>query len=64
MEQVSYGKYSNPSFDLLGYPLFVEDTLSGTTNTMIDGKKRKLRPASEYEIGNGAIIKYKYKNGF
>lgn len=64
MEQVSYGKYPNPSFDLLWYPLFVEDTQSGTINTVIDAKKRKLRSATEYEIGNPAIIKFKYTNGF
>ena len=36
MELVSYAKYRNPSFDLFGTPLFVVDTLSGTTYANIE----------------------------
>lgn len=64
MEKVSYGRYPNPSFDLLGYPLFVEDSMSGTFTTVIDGKKLKLRSATEWETSNYAVIKYKYINGY
>lgn len=64
MEQVSYADYPNPAFDLLGYPLFVEDSQSGTTNVVIDGTKRKLRSATEAEIASPAYVKFKYKNGF
>ena len=64
MELVSYAQYPNPSFDLFGYPLFVVDTQSGTTVANIEGKRLKLREASEEEIANFAIIKYKFKNGF
>lgn len=63
IERVSYAKYPNPSFDLLGIPMFVEDSAKGTP--IIVGKKRiSLRTATESEIGNRAIPKYKYKNMF
>ena len=63
MERLSYGKYPNPSFDLLGFPLFVEDSKLGN-EVMVGKKKIPLRTATEAEIGNRAIPKYKYKNGF
>lgn len=63
MERVSYAKYPNPSFDLLGMPLFVEDSEKGTP-VMVGKKKISLRSATEAEIGNRAIPKYKYKNMF
>jgi len=61
LERVSYAKYPNPSFDLLGYPLFVEDSTIGV-EVMVGKNKIKLRAATEDEIGNPAIPKYKYKN--
>ena len=33
LEKVSYAKYPNPTFDLLGYPIFVEDSGSGAEYT-------------------------------
>lgn len=63
LERVSYSKYPNPSFDLLGIPLFVEDTEKGIA-IMVGKKKIPLRSATESEIGNRAIPKYKYKNMF
>jgi len=61
MEKVSYAKYPNPSFDLLGLPLFVEDSEKGLP--ILVGRERiPLRSATEIEIGNRAIPKYKYKN--
>jgi cell division protein FtsI/penicillin-binding protein 2 len=64
MERVLYNSYPNPIVDLRGYPLFVEDTLTGTTLANIDSKRIKLRSALDAEIANFAIIKYKYKNGY
>ncbi len=64
MEPVMYSQYPNPSFDLFGFPLFVVDTLSGTLLSTIEGKRMKFRQATEPEIANFAIMKYKFKNGF
>ncbi len=64
MEKVDYAKYPNPFFDLFGTPLFVVDTLSGTTYSNIDGQRLKLRESSLDELSNFAIPKYKYKNKF
>jgi cell division protein FtsI/penicillin-binding protein 2 len=64
MEPVLYVNYPNPSVDLFGYPLFVIDSLSGTLSTNIEGKRIKMRDATEAEVANFAIIKYKFKNGF
>ena len=64
MEPVLYVNYPNPSVDLFGYPLFVIDSMSGTLSTNIEGKRIKMRDATEAEVANFAIIKYKFKNGF
>lgn len=63
LERVSYAKYPNPSFDLLGIPLFVEDSEKGIS-ILVGKKKISLRSATEAEIENRAIPKYKYKNMF
>ncbi|OIP54113.1 hypothetical protein AUK10_01485 [Candidatus Gracilibacteria bacterium CG2_30_37_12] len=63
IEKVSYAKYPIPSFDLLGVPLFIEDSEKGSP-TMVAKKKISLRAATEAEIDNRAIPKYKYKNMF
>lgn len=63
IERVSYAKYPNPSFDLLGMPVFVEDSEQGVEYLYL-GKKIKLRPANDREIGNVAVVKYKFKNNF
>gem|GEM_PF-4324665 len=60
---MSYNKYPNPGFDLLGIPLFVEDSTKGTA-VMVGKDKISLRSATESEISNRAIPKYKYKNMF
>ena len=62
IEKVSYGKYPNPSFDLLGMPIMVEDSQTGIEYAY-DGKRIKLRPCTESELGNPAVPKYKFKNG-
>jgi cell division protein FtsI/penicillin-binding protein 2 len=64
MEKVMYSDYSDPSWDLFGLPLYVIDTASGTISSNIDGKRVKLREATDAEIGNFAIQKYKFKNSF
>ena len=63
LEKVSYAKYPNPSIDLLGYPIFIEDTQRGE-EMLYDGKKLLLRPAENEELWNTALVKYKYKNDF
>ncbi|MDD2908622.1 MAG: penicillin-binding protein 2 [Candidatus Gracilibacteria bacterium] len=62
LEKVNYNKYPNPGFDLLGLPVFVEDSLGGTDELKYDGKMLKLRLADETELTNRAIPKYKFKN--
>ncbi len=64
MEPVLYATYPNPSNDLFGYPLFVTDSMSGTLSTNIEGKRIKMRNATEDEVMNFAVTKYKFKNGF
>lgn len=64
MERVLYATYPNPVEDLRGYPLFIEDSQSGTLSVNIEGKRYKLREASDDEIANFAMVKYKYKNAF
>lgn len=63
IEKVSYAKYHNPIFDLMGMPVFVEDTEKGVEYTYL-GKKILLRQATDSEIGNVAVVKYKFKNNF
>lgn len=63
LEKVSYSKYPNPNFDLLGIPLFVEDS-EKWVSILVGKKKISLRAATEAEIDNRAIVKYKYKNMF
>ncbi len=65
MEPILYVNYPNPSVDLFGFPMFVIDSGSGgTLSTNIDGKRIRMRWATDDEIGNFAITKYKFKNGF
>lgn len=64
LEKVSKSKYPNPGFDLLGVPLFIEDSQSGSEVMKYDGKIMKFRYADEKEIENRAISKYKFKNSF
>lgn len=63
IEKVSYARYPNPAFDLLGMPVFVEDSVNGEELNYL-GKKIKLRLATEREMGNIAVTKYKYKDNF
>lgn len=63
LEKVRYSKYPNPSFDLMGYPVFVEDTEDGQ-KYFYDNKEIFLRSATEEELWDPVVVKYKYKNGF
>jgi len=63
LEKVSYWKYPNPLEDLKWVPLFVIDSKKWT-EYFYDGKKIKLRKATDDEIWNPAIVKYKFKNNF
>jgi len=64
MEKVMYDQYPDPSWDLFGFPLFVIDSENGAISSNIDGKRVKLREASDMEISNFAIQKFKFKNGY
>lgn len=64
MEKVDYNRYKNPFFDLFGTPLYVIDTLSGTTYANIDGQRLKLRDATIADLNNFSLSKYKYKNKY
>lgn len=62
IERVSYSRYPNPSEDLRGLTLMVEDSKDGT-EFAYDGRRIKLRAATDSEIGNPAVPKFKFKNG-
>ncbi len=63
LEKVRYSKYPNPSIDLLGYPVFVEDFEKGQ-KFYYDREEIYLRRATRAELWNIALVKYKYKNDF
>lgn len=64
LERINYNKYPNPWFDLLWVPMFVEDSIAWTEKLKYDWKILNLRYATENEISNRAIPKYKFKNNF
>lgn len=63
LEKVIYGKYPNPLVDLKWIPVFVEDSIDWK-QFFYNSKKILLRKATNFELGNPAIIKYKYINDF
>ena len=63
LEKVRYSVYPNPLIDLLGYPVFVEDSQDGQ-KFFYDNKEIYLREATTEELWNTLIVKYKYKNDF
>ncbi len=63
LKKVSYGEYPNPTTDLLGRIVFVEDTERGEAY-LYDGKKIYLREAERSEYGDPNLTKYMYKNSF
>lgn len=64
MEKVNTLVYPNPSNDLFGVDLYVVDTQSGSFFANIEGKRLKLRLATENEVAVFAIPKFMYKNKF
>lgn len=64
MEPVQYSDYPNPWYDLFGFPLFVIDSQSGSLAMNIEWKRVKMREATDDEVNNFAIQKFKYKNGY
>lgn len=64
LEPIVYSEYPDPLNNLFGQPMFVIDTENGNISTNIDGKRVKIREATESEISNFAIQKFKYKNGY
>ena len=63
LERVTFWKYPDPNIDLLWLPVFVVDNENGE-KFFYDNKEIFLRRASREEIGNSALVKYKYKNDF
>lgn len=64
LEPVLNSDYPRPGYDLFGFPMFIVDNQNGTITHNLDGKLVKLRAATDDEINNSAIQKFKYKNGF
>lgn len=63
LEKVSYWKYPNPLIDLKWIPVFVVDS-NEWKEYYYNWKKLLLREATEDEIWNPVIVKYKYINDF
>ena len=63
LEKVNYAKYRDPIIDLKWYPIFVEDS-KNWKEYYYNSKKILLRKATEDELWNPAITKYKFKNWF
>ncbi len=63
LEKVSYWKYPDVLIDLKWYPVFVEDSKKWKW-FYYNSEKILLRQATDDELWNPAIIKYKYVNGF
>ncbi len=63
LEKVKYSKYPNPLVDLKWFPIFVED-IKGWKQFYYNSKKILLSEASEEELWNPIISKYKYVNNF
>lgn len=61
LEKVSYAKFPNPATDLLGHPVFVEDT-ENWDKFYYDNKEILLREATREELADMALVKYRYKN--
>ncbi len=63
LEKVSYAKYPDPLIDLRWYPVFVVDSKEWVEH-FYNWEKLLLRDATEDELWNPAIVKYKYANDY
>jgi len=63
LEKVNYWKYPDPIKDLRWIKVFVIDSLKWT-KYFYDWKEIKLREATQDELWNPAVVKYKFKNDF
>lgn len=63
IEKITPEMYENLETDFLWIELFVEDLVNGE-ELSYDSKKIFLRPATDDERLNPALVKYKYKNNF
>ncbi|MCP4522596.1 MAG: penicillin-binding protein 2 [Candidatus Gracilibacteria bacterium] len=63
IEKVRYSKYPDPKIDLLGYPVFIEDSENGE-KFYYDNKEIFLRKSTREELGDVLLVKYKYKNDY
>lgn len=63
LEKVNHRKYKDPIIDLKWIPVFVEDSINGK-EFLYNSEIILLREATEQEIWNPIIIKYKYVNKF
>ncbi len=63
LEKVNYWIYPNPLIDLKWIPVFVEDNIEWK-QFFYNSQKILLRNASEEEIWNPLVVKYKYINDF
>ncbi len=63
LEKVNYWKYPDPINDLKWIKVFVVDS-KNWTEYFYNWKKIKLREATQDELWNPAVVKYKFKNNF
>lgn len=63
LKKVTFAEYPNPSIDLLGKTVFIEDNERGQPY-YINGNKVFLRDALREEYGDNTLVKYTYKNEF
>lgn len=63
IEKVKYSDFPNPSTDLLGFPIYVEDN-NIWTKFIYNNKEILLREASREELWDMALVKYRYKNWY
>lgn len=63
LERIKNDDYPNPSTDLLGFPIYVEDR-NLWDEFIFDWKKIYLRKATREELWDRALVKYKYKNDY
>lgn len=63
LERITPKNYPNPTIDLLGRTVFVED-VERWDKYFYDGREIFLREALRQEYGNQNLVRYTYKNSF